>query len=104
MAECITCGGELVPMGSLGKKQWYRCRNCGMDQSREVENPKRVMVSEELPLSPKIQAFEDWLDKLSEKYGVSTNIVAHILLDEDVKSVDDVTFNEADSLVKAYLT
>lgn len=33
--DCSQCGGPLVPLGSLGKRKHYRCRNCGMDSSKE---------------------------------------------------------------------
>ena len=33
---CVMCDGPLVPLGTLGRRQYSRCRNCGMDQSREV--------------------------------------------------------------------
>jgi hypothetical protein len=32
--QCSQCGGPLVPLGSLGKRKHYRCRNCGMDSSK----------------------------------------------------------------------
>ena len=35
---CSACGGELTYMGALGFKRWYRCRNCGVDQSKEVRS------------------------------------------------------------------
>ena len=28
---CGLCSGELVYMGNLGRLEWHRCRNCGMD-------------------------------------------------------------------------
>jgi hypothetical protein len=34
---CAACGGMLVYMGNLGDRLHYRCRNCGLDQSRERE-------------------------------------------------------------------
>lgn len=30
--ECGICGGLLVPLGTLGSREWYRCRNCGLEQ------------------------------------------------------------------------
>lgn len=36
---CSMCGGECAPLGCLGMRAHYRCRNCGMDQSREVVEP-----------------------------------------------------------------
>lgn len=32
---CGMCGGLLMPLGQLGRRMHYRCRNCGMDCSRE---------------------------------------------------------------------
>jgi len=34
--ECSVCGGELTSLGVLGRREHLRCRNCGMDSSREV--------------------------------------------------------------------
>ena len=31
---CSSCGGYLAELGNLGNKTWYRCRNCGMEESR----------------------------------------------------------------------
>jgi hypothetical protein len=30
---CPLCGGEGVPLGTLGRRAHYRCRNCGIDFS-----------------------------------------------------------------------
>jgi hypothetical protein len=32
---CCHCGGTLGLMGDLGHLRWYRCMDCGMDQSVE---------------------------------------------------------------------
>lgn len=34
-AECPICGGPGMPLGRLGRRMHYRCRNCGMDFSKE---------------------------------------------------------------------
>lgn len=34
---CIMCDSELVILGVLGKKIWYKCRACGLEQNAEVE-------------------------------------------------------------------
>jgi len=34
--ECLMCGGLLLSLGTLGRLDWFRCRDCGMDQSRGV--------------------------------------------------------------------
>jgi hypothetical protein len=31
MNECPFCSGPLIPLGSLGKLLWCRCRNCGSE-------------------------------------------------------------------------
>lgn len=33
--ECPACGGPGVPLGSLGRRMHFRCRNCGYDFSQE---------------------------------------------------------------------
>ena len=37
---CNLCGGELVPLGTLGKLQHFRCRACGMESSTELTVPQ----------------------------------------------------------------
>jgi hypothetical protein len=37
-AECPACGGEGVPMGTLGSLQHFRCRQCGINFSRKAPN------------------------------------------------------------------
>jgi len=34
---CPVCDGESVLMGSLGRLNWYRCVNCGMEFNQERE-------------------------------------------------------------------
>lgn len=34
--ECSACGGALQSLGVLGRVAWFRCRACGLEQSREV--------------------------------------------------------------------
>lgn len=29
MSACSICGGDLVPLGTLGAREHYRCRSCG---------------------------------------------------------------------------
>lgn len=43
-ATCPECGGAGVPMGSMGSRAHYRCRNCGMGFSHEV-TPGHVEAS-----------------------------------------------------------
>jgi hypothetical protein len=34
--ECVLCSGSLVVLGTLGNRLHFRCRNCGIEQSRKV--------------------------------------------------------------------
>lgn len=34
---CAVCDGDLVPLGTLGCRQHFRCRHCGLDQSHLTE-------------------------------------------------------------------
>ena len=38
MIECIACGGEAYQFGTLGILEWYECRGCGIQISREKVN------------------------------------------------------------------
>ena len=31
--ECFFCHGVLMSLGVLGDREWYRCRQCGLDQT-----------------------------------------------------------------------
>jgi hypothetical protein len=33
---CRVCDGELYVLGTLGKRMWLRCQNCGMECCEEV--------------------------------------------------------------------
>lgn len=33
--QCPMCGGEGMSMGRMGRKTWYRCRQCGWQFSEE---------------------------------------------------------------------
>lgn len=39
LTDCLACGGQLEPLGSLGNRRHYRCRNCGLDTSVETTPP-----------------------------------------------------------------
>jgi ribosomal protein L37E len=39
---CPMCDGPGEYLGSLGSKEWFRCRNCGMDFSNTVEHSGKV--------------------------------------------------------------
>ena len=39
---CPICGGELVWMGDLGKKTWYRCKGCGVDVAQETHEQNSI--------------------------------------------------------------
>lgn len=34
MNPCECCGGPLSSLGRLGYLDWFRCRDCGLDQSQ----------------------------------------------------------------------
>jgi tRNA(Ile2) C34 agmatinyltransferase TiaS len=38
MPHCRICGGFLKWLGRLGKKTWFRCEDCGTDQSHEIND------------------------------------------------------------------
>ena len=54
MKTCPACTGPLVPLGQLGMRQHYRCRNCGLDCShlKKVRTPK----SPKAPKKPEVQS------------------------------------------------
>ena len=35
--RCQLCRGLLMLLGVLGHLKWFRCRNCGMQFSREIK-------------------------------------------------------------------
>ena len=35
--ECPVCAGPGVPLGTLGRLSHFRCRNCGIDFSRNAD-------------------------------------------------------------------
>jgi hypothetical protein len=41
--DCPVCGGEGMPLGALGSKKFYRCRDCGMEFSEDGIEPGRGM-------------------------------------------------------------
>ena len=41
------CRGPLMFLGQLGILRWFRCRDCGMDQSQKTKTRKRGGVEEE---------------------------------------------------------
>ena len=34
MLACLMCGGELCFLGQLGRLFWFRCRDCGLEISK----------------------------------------------------------------------
>lgn len=42
---CSACGGPLVYVGTLGNRAWFRCRNCGLDQSQEVGTDEPMLAA-----------------------------------------------------------
>ncbi len=59
---CEACNGELILLGSLGKREWFRCRDCGVDQSRTVVATIKEIVEQD-------QELLDRLDGDTEQYG-----------------------------------
>jgi len=41
-SECVVCHGDLVFLGGLGNLEWFRCRACGMEQSRKAKARGKV--------------------------------------------------------------
>jgi len=37
LPRCSQCGGQLEPLGMLGRVAWARCRACGWDDPVELE-------------------------------------------------------------------
>lgn len=52
--ECPACGGPGVPMGGLGNLEYFRCRNCGAQFSRDTtgESLDESKDSTGTPLKP----------------------------------------------------
>lgn len=34
---CVECSGPLMELGMLGSRAHFRCRNCGLNQSKQIE-------------------------------------------------------------------
>lgn len=44
--HCPVCSGDGVPLGTLGRLRWFRCRDCGMNFSRQTgTRPKTKSTS-----------------------------------------------------------
>jgi transposase-like protein len=44
--HCPACTGDGVPLGTLGRLRWFRCRDCGMTYSRQTgTRPKTKSTS-----------------------------------------------------------
>ncbi len=39
---CPICGGELLQMGKLGDKTWFRCKQCGIDVAQETHEQNSI--------------------------------------------------------------
>ena len=37
-ARCCVCAGPLAVLGQLGRLVWFRCINCGLDQSKHQQS------------------------------------------------------------------
>lgn len=44
--ECPACNGPGVLLGTLGSRSHFRCRDCGLDFSAEVERCARARCKE----------------------------------------------------------
>lgn len=46
LSHCPLCAGDGVLLGTLGRLRWFRCRDCGMDFSRQTgTRPKAKSTS-----------------------------------------------------------
>lgn len=45
--SCAVCGGDLTLLGKMGRLVWFRCRDCGMDQSTEDDGSILGLLDEE---------------------------------------------------------
>jgi predicted RNA-binding Zn-ribbon protein involved in translation (DUF1610 family)/transposase-like protein len=52
---CPVCGGPGVYMGTLGSRDHYRCRNCGIDFSIDHETHQSKTAARKISLTPKRQ-------------------------------------------------
>jgi hypothetical protein len=46
MIECMACAGDLRPLGFLGTRIHFRCRNCGMDHMTSVDHMEEEEIEE----------------------------------------------------------
>ncbi|HEY5990610.1 MAG TPA: hypothetical protein VIV12_30090 [Streptosporangiaceae bacterium] len=59
--SCALCAGPLVPLGALGTRLWYRCRDCGIDQSHYV-TPRGQIVEGEIYIPPPSVPYDPDID------------------------------------------
>lgn len=46
LSHCPHCAGDGVLLGTLGRLRWFRCRDCGMNFSRQAgTRPKTKSTS-----------------------------------------------------------
>lgn len=38
---CTTCEGQALPLGKLGRLNYYKCRDCGMDFAYEIKEKEK---------------------------------------------------------------
>ena len=38
---CLLCSGDAYPLGTLGLRTYFQCRDCGAQFSRKTKSPKR---------------------------------------------------------------
>jgi hypothetical protein len=41
MDNCPICSGEMVYIGTLGRRDNFRCRHCGLDHSIKIHKIRR---------------------------------------------------------------
>jgi len=76
---CPICGGPGMSMGILGRKHWFRCRDCGMQWSIDAKRSSRL-PSVHLYATPARQLMDDL-----EKYWKAGNTDEFYRLLEQVK-------------------
>ena len=65
LPSCPTCGGPGMPLGQLGRRTHFRCRNCGMDFSHEA-HPDDVAAHEQDLVEQDPSYWEHYLGKTAD--------------------------------------
>jgi len=71
MSFCPACGGQGAHLGSLGRREHFRCRDCGMDYSHESSNAPSFKLDKS-KLSPRRdipvkKGFGEWGPTVADK-------------------------------------